>query len=100
MIFAEFACKVVKIKRRECFISLNEYKAKKEHNQGFGNRSSRSRMLFKIGALKNSAILTKKRMCWSLQHTCFLVNIVKLLRTSFLQNTSGSCLCSKHIEKR
>ena len=39
---AEFACKVVKIEKRECFVSMNEYNAKKQYNQGFGNRSSRS----------------------------------------------------------
>ena len=37
---AEFTCKVVKIKEWECLVNLNEYKAKKQHNQGFGIRSS------------------------------------------------------------
>ena len=30
----------------------------------------------------------------SLQHRRFFVNIAKVLRTSFLQNTSGGCFCS------
>ena len=30
------------------------------------HRSSRSQMYFKIGVLKNSAILTRKYLCWSL----------------------------------
>ena len=32
---AKFACKNKKIKNWECFVSLNEYKAKKQHNQDF-----------------------------------------------------------------
>ena len=76
---AEFACKVVKIEKRECFVSVNEYKAKKQHSQGFGNRSSRSQMFFKIVVFKNFAIFTEKHTCWSLQYTCFPVNNVKLL---------------------
>ena len=34
-------------------------------------RSSRSQMFFKIGVLKNFAILTGKRLCWSL----FLIKV-------------------------
>ena len=29
-----------------------------------------------------------------LEHRCFPVNIVKFLRTAFLQNTSGGCFCT------
>ena len=96
---AEFACEAVKNKKSECFVSLNKYKAKKQYNQGFGNRSSCSQMFFKISVLKNFAIFTGKHVCSSLQHRSFPVNIVKLLRTPFLQNTSCGCFCSKHIEK-
>ena len=59
---AEFACKVVKMKKWECSVSLKEDKAKKQYNQGFGNRSSSSEMFFKIGTLKNFAIFTGKRV--------------------------------------
>ena len=45
---AKFACKNKKIKNWVCFVSLNEYKAKKQHNQGFGNWSRRLQMFFKI----------------------------------------------------
>ena len=76
---AEFACKVVKIEKWECFVSMNEYNAKKQYNQGFGNRSSRSEMFFNIGVFKDFAIFTGKHACWSLKHTCFPVNNVKLL---------------------
>ena len=64
-------------------------------------RSSRSQMFFKIGVLKNVAIFTGKHLCWSLKacnsfkkrllHTGFPVNIMKVLRMPFLQNTSGGC---------
>ena len=47
-------------------------------------------MFFKIGALRNFATLTKKRLCWSLffvkkwfQHRYFPVNIARFLRTAF-----------------
>ena len=66
---AVFACKVVKIEKRECFVSVNEYKAKKQHNQGFGDGSNRSQMFFKIDVFKNFAIFTGKHTCCSLQHT-------------------------------
>ena len=58
-------------------------------------RSSRSQVFFKIGTLKNFAILTGKHLCWSvffnkvavfatllkkrLQHRCFPVNIPNFL---------------------
>ena len=71
-------------------------------------QSCRSHMFFKIGVLKNFANFTETPMlesllnkvavleAWNfikkrLQHRCFLVNFAKFLRTSFLQNTSGSC---------
>ena len=51
--------------------------------------------------LRNFTMLRGKHLClslfliklqtWSLQHRCFPVNIVKFLRTVFLQNTSGGC---------
>ena len=56
-------------------------------------RSSRSQMLFIVGVLKSFTIFLGKYLCWNLfltkfvkkrlQHRCFLVNIVKFLRTSF-----------------
>ena len=56
-------------------------------------RSSRSKMFFKIGVLKNYVIFTGKHLCWSLkvcnftkqrlQHWCFPVNIAKFLRKPF-----------------
>ena len=69
-------------------------------------RSRRSQRFLQKTVLKNFAIFTGKHLCWSffnivagvktcsfikkiLQHRCFPVNIAKLLRTPFLQNTSG-----------
>ena len=64
-------------------------------------RSSRLHMFFKLGVLKNFAILPGKHLCWSpffnkvaglrsatllkkrLHHNCFPVNIATFLRTSF-----------------
>ena len=40
--------------------------------------------LLKIGVLKNFAIFTEKLLCWSRQHRCFPLNIVKLSRSAFL----------------
>ena len=54
------------------------------------SRSSRSQIYFKIGVLKNFAMFTGKRLCWSLflikiqAFRCFPVNIAKLLRAAFL----------------
>ena len=56
--------------------------------------------VYKIDVLKKFANFTKKFQCWShflkkspeikrLQRRCFPVNFAKLLRTSFLQSTSG-----------
>ena len=63
-------------------------------------------MFFKIGVPKNFAIFTRKDLSWclfllkltpktpkKLQHRCFLVNVAKFLRTSFLRNTSFGCFC-------
>ena len=64
------------------------------------NRSSRSEMFFKIGILKNFAIITGKHLCWSPfliklrtwrsaallnrdSHRCFHVDFSKCLRTAF-----------------
>ena len=52
-------------------------------------KRSRSQIFFKIGVLKNFAILTEKHLCWrlflkkGLQHRCFPVNIAKFLRIAF-----------------
>ena len=64
-------------------------------------RSSRSQMFFKIGVLKNSAILTGKRLCWSLflikvqasgSYTGVFLWIMWIFwEHLFLQNTSGGC---------
>ena len=40
-------------------------------------RSSRSRMFFEIGALKNFAIFTGKDLCWSLFFSCKYCEIFK-----------------------
>ena len=70
-------------------------------------RSSSSQMFSKIGVLKNFAVITGKHQSWSLfliklltlrptkrlHHRCFPVNIAKVLRAPFLQNTSGGCFC-------
>ena len=69
-------------------------------------RCSRSKTFFKISAVKNFVIFTGIYLCRSfflikltpktpkrLQHGCFLLNMVKFLRTPFLQNTSGVCFC-------
>ena len=72
----------------------------------FSDRSSRSRLFFKIGVFKNFAILTGERLCWSLfllikvagqkvwkfikkwlQHSSFPMNIAKFLRALFLKRT-------------
>ena len=56
--------------------------------------------VYKLDVLKKIANFTKKFQCWShflkkspeikrLQHRCFPVTFAKLLRTSFLQSTSG-----------
>ena len=55
-------------------------------------RSSRLQMFFKIGALKNFPIFTRKHLCWSLflikrlQQRCFPVNIAKFLRETIFKN--------------
>ena len=54
------------------------------------SRSSRLQMLFKVGILKSFAIVTGKRLRWSLyfikkrhQHRCFTVNITIIFKNSF-----------------
>ena len=77
------------------------------------NKSSRSQIFFKIGALSNIAKSTGKHLCWSFflmkvaclkaynfikkrfQHRCFPMNIAKFLRALFLQNTCCVCFCLK-----
>ena len=64
-------------------------------------RSSRSQMLFIVGALKSFTIFFGKYLCWNLfltkfvkkrlQHRCFHVNIVTFLRISFFIEHSGGC---------
>ena len=59
-------------------------------------RSSHRRCSIKNAVLKNFAIFTRKHLRWSLrpvtllknglQHRCFPVNIVKILRTPILKN--------------
>ena len=56
-----------------------------------------TRDAYEKGALKNFAKFTEKHLCQSLffnklagfRHRCFPVNFATLLRTGFLQNTSG-----------
>ena len=55
------------------FVSVNEYKGKKQYNQGFANRSSRLLMFLKIGVFKIFSIFTGKHARWSLKHTRFPV---------------------------
>ena len=75
-------------------------------------RSSCLQMFLKIGDLKHFVIFTGKYLCRSLfvinftpkapktlQHRCSPVNIAQLLRTPFLQNTSGGYFCSFKIRK-
>ena len=45
-----------------------------------------------VAALKTCNFIKKK-----LRHRCFPVNIVKFLRTPFLQNTSGGCFCNVQV---
>ena len=53
-------------------------------------RTSRSRIFFKIGVLKNFAVFTEKQLCWILflielqAFRCFPVNIAKFVRATFL----------------
>ena len=49
-------------------------------------------LLFNKNAGLRPATLLKKR----LRHRCFPVNFTKFLKTSFLQNSSGGCFCSKY----
>ena len=74
-------------------------------------RSSRQEVFCKKGVLKNFAIFTGKRLCWTLfnkvtglqacnfimkrlQHICFPVNIVKFLRTTILKK-----ICKRLLSK-
>ena len=65
------------------------------------HKSNHSQMFFKVGALKNFAIVTGKCLCWSLflinsqvynfkkkrfQHRSFPVNIAKFLRTFYIKH--------------
>ena len=57
----------------------------------------------RICSSQNFSNFTGKHLCWSLflihfsekrlQHRCFAVKYVKILRASFLKNTSGGCSC-------
>ena len=73
------------------------------------DRSSHRRCSVRKGVLRNFTKFTGKHLCQSLflngvarpatilkkglWHRCFPVNFVKLLRTPFLQSTSGGCFC-------
>ena len=67
-------------------------------------RTSRLKMFFMIGVLKNFAIFTEKHLCWShflinfikkrLKCRCFPVNIGKFLRTALLIKHFRSCFWS------
>ena len=56
-------------------------------------RSSRSQMFFKIGVLKNFAILTGKHLCWSLLYIklhawrCFLTQVLSCEYCEIFKNT-------------
>ena len=67
-------------------------------------------MFCKKGVFRNLTKFTWRRLCQSLSfqrlksatllkkrpwHRCFPVNVAKLLRTSFFQNTSDGCFCNK-----
>ena len=52
------------------------------------NTCTRAFFLKKIAGHKPATLL--KKWPW---HRCFPVNFAKLLRTPFLQNTSGGCFC-------
>ena len=75
----------------------------------FPTVSSHSQMFFKIGVLKNFVKLTGKYLCRGLslitqlrdgffktrlQNSCFIVNFVNFLKTTFLQNNFGRLLLS------
>ena len=71
-------------------------------------RSSCPELFCKKGSLRNFTKFTGKQVYQGpffnpsfkkrLWHRCFLVNFVKFLRTSFLQNTSGGCFCNCSYE--
>ena len=81
-------------------IHKNKYFIKKQPPQGFCKKGVLKKFhkihlktpvlesLFNRVSGLRPAILLKKK----LQHRCFQVNFVKLLRTTFLQNTSIICL--------
>ena len=50
-------------------------------------------MLFKMSVIKNFASFTAKHQIYykRLQHRCFPEKFGKILRATFLLNTSGSC---------
>ena len=58
---------------------------------GHTSRSSRSQMLFKIGAPKNFANFTGKHLCWSL----FLKKVAGLQDTLFIEHLQWLLLCHK-----
>ena len=66
------------------------------------SRSSRLQMLFKVGILKSLAIVTGKRLRWSLyfikkrlQHRCFTVNITIIFKNLFFVEHLRWLLLSK-----
>ena len=51
-------------------------------------RSSHLQIFFNLGVFKIFGIFPGKHLCWSLIFSC---EYYKILRTAFLQNTSGGC---------
>ena len=86
------------------------WKVLSSHN----DRSSRSEVFCKNGALRNFTKFTWKRLCQSLSferlkpatllkkklwHRYFSVNFAKLLRTLFFQSTSLGCFCNLSLRQ-
>ena len=89
---------------------LTGYKLKDYFLSSYDLQSSHQRCSMKKGVLRNFTKFTGKHLCQSLffnkvaglrpatlltkrlWHRCFPVNLVKFLRTLFLQNTSGRLL--------
>ena len=74
---------------------------------GTRNRTSRLRMFFKMGVIKNSAIFTGKPLCWSLfliklqgwrlQYRCFPLDITRSLRITFFIEHHGWGLAKDYL---
>ena len=68
-----------------CYLSINNRANTSTLIQRYNNIAITASFLTR----NNFNKIIKKR----LQHRCFPVDTAKLLRTAFLQNTSGSCFC-------